>query len=84
MRELDKRYDPQATEAKWYKVWEESGVFGPQPNAEGDPFVIVIPPPNVTGKLHMGHALVQTIQDALIRWNRMGGRPTLLRRSTPS
>ncbi|NUP88277.1 MAG: valine--tRNA ligase [Candidatus Sumerlaeia bacterium] len=75
MRELDKRYDPKATEQRWYSFWESRGLF--QPRGDGEPFVIVIPPPNVTGKLHMGHGLDETLQDVLIRWHRMGGRPAL-------
>jgi valyl-tRNA synthetase len=68
---LPKVYDPQAVEPKWYDVWEEAGYFRPQGN--GKPFCIMIPPPNVTGHLHLGHALDNTLQDILIRWRRMEG-----------
>ncbi len=77
MRELDKRHDPKATEQRWYDHWEQSGLFGVSADDARDPFTIVIPPPNVTGKLHMGHALDETIQDILVRWHRMDGRATL-------
>ena len=72
---MDKHYDPQAIEAKWYPRWEKSGAFRPDPEHKGEPYCIVIPPPNVTGILHMGHALNDTIQDVLVRWNRMRGSP---------
>ncbi len=74
--ELNKVYDAATVEQKWYKVWEESGYFKPRPSS-GKPFVIVIPPPNVTGSLHMGHALDNSIQDILSRFNRMKGIETL-------
>ena len=73
---MDKHYDAKACEAKWYKFWEEGGCFHDEPG-EGVPYSVVIPPPNVTGILHMGHALNQTIQDILVRWRRMQGRNTL-------
>ena len=66
-------YDPQRIEGRWYRVWEESGAFSPEANPDGEPFTIVIPPPNVTGVLHMGHALDHSIQDAVIRRKRMQG-----------
>ena len=74
---MDKHYDPQAIEAKWYPRWEKSGAFRPDPEHKGEPYCIVIPPPNVTGILHMGHALNDTIQDVLVRWNRMRGKDVL-------
>ena len=77
MEELSKTYNPKETEPKIYKAWEESGHFGPLKDASGEPFVIAIPPPNVTGSLHMGHALNNTLQDILIRWHRMMGDVTL-------
>ena len=73
---MDKHYDAKAVEAKWYPIWEKSGFFRQEPG-EGEPYSVVIPPPNVTGILHMGHALNQTIQDVLVRWRRMQGRNTL-------
>jgi len=75
-REMPARYDHKLCE-RWYKVWEERGYFTPKVEPGKKPFVIVIPPPNITGSLHMGHALNNTIQDVLIRWHRMKGEPTL-------
>ena len=73
---MDKHYDAKAAEAKWYPFWEKNGCFHDEPG-EGAPYSVVIPPPNVTGILHMGHALNQTIQDILVRWRRMQGKNTL-------
>ena len=73
---MDKRYDAKAAEAKWYPIWEKNGYFHDEPG-HGTPYSVVIPPPNVTGILHMGHALNQTIQDVLVRWHRMRGFNTL-------
>ncbi|WP_366556579.1 valine--tRNA ligase [Aquibaculum sediminis] len=77
MAELDKTYRPAEVEAKQYQRWEDSGLFACVPESKADPYVIMMPPPNVTGSLHMGHALTFTIQDILIRWHRMGGRDAL-------
>jgi len=74
--ELPKVYDPSTVEKKWYKFWEENGFFKPDPQAQ-EAFTMVIPPPNITGSLHMGHALNNTIQDVLIRYKRMCGFKTL-------
>ncbi len=74
---LEKTYQPADIEDKHYLRWEESGAFGAGAQAEADPFCIVIPPPNVTGVLHIGHALNNTLQDILIRFARMRGRNTL-------
>lgn len=73
MIELKKTYSPEDIEDRWYIFWEEKGYFRPDPDAAKSPFCIVIPPPNVTGSLHMGHALNATIQDILTRWKRMSG-----------
>ena len=73
---MDKQYDAKAAEAKWYKFWEENGCFHQEPDGRPS-YSVVIPPPNVTGILHMGHALNQTIQDILVRWRRMSGYNTL-------
>lgn len=70
-------YDPQAVEAKWYKFWEDNKLFHARVDANKQPFSIVIPPPNVTGQLHMGHALDNTLQDILIRFKRLQGYDTL-------
>ena len=72
---MDKHYDPKALESKWYAWWESTGKF--RPSGKGEPWSMVIPPPNVTGILHMGHALNDTIQDVLARWRRMQGRDVL-------
>ena len=74
---LDKTYLPANIEARQYVRWEESGAFAAGQNPSGDPYTIVIPPPNVTGSLHMGHALNNTLQDVLIRYRRMQGRDAL-------
>jgi len=71
--ELDKRYDPKKVEEKWYKFWEERGFFNSDVDRDRKPFTIVIPPPNITGVLHMGHGLNNTLQDILIRLKRMQG-----------
>ncbi len=71
--ELPKRYDPQSFETSWYERWESSGAFTPEVPSDKPPFCIVIPPPNVTGNLHIGHALQFTLQDLVIRWRRMQG-----------
>ena len=70
-------YAPQEVEQKWYQTWKEKGYFSCDNNKDGEPFCIVMPPPNVTGQLHMGHALDNTLQDVLTRWRRMQGRRTL-------
>jgi len=77
MSELSKNYEPKGVEAKWYAKWLEEKAFAAQPDETRDPATIVIPPPNVTGILHMGHALNNTIQDVLIRWWRMQGKNAL-------
>jgi valyl-tRNA synthetase len=74
MSELPKTYDPKAIEAMWYAWWLEHKCFHSDAGRGGEPYCIVIPPPNVTGILHMGHALNNTVQDVLARWRRMQGR----------
>jgi valyl-tRNA synthetase len=74
---LDKTYDPKEIEARRYPEWEQSGAFRAHPESNKRPYCIVIPPPNVTGSLHMGHALTFTLQDVLIRWRRMKGDDVL-------
>ena len=74
---MEKNYDPQAVETKWYQWWEENKHFHSDSSQEGASYSVVIPPPNVTGILHMGHALNNTIQDVLVRWRRMQGRNTV-------
>ena len=74
---LDKTYDPKEIEARRYPEWEQAGAFRAHPESAKPPYCIVIPPPNVTGSLHMGHALDNTLQDVLIRWRRMKGDDVL-------
>ena len=80
---LQQPYDPSRIESHWYPVWESQGVFQPRPTVSGasasqrQPFVIMIPPPNVTGSLTMGHMLGESLRDLVVRWQRMEGRETL-------
>ncbi|MDN3512109.1 MAG: valine--tRNA ligase [Candidatus Jettenia sp.] len=74
---LSTQYNPKEIDDKWYQFWEEKGFFHSEPNPSQEPYTIVIPPPNVTGVLHMGHALNNIIQDILIRWRRMQEYNTL-------
>ena len=74
---LEKTYRPAEVEEKHYRLWEESGAFAANTESNGKPYTIMMPPPNVTGSLHMGHALTFTLQDVLIRYNRMRGRDAL-------
>lgn len=76
-QELAKSYQPKEFEDRIYQMWNDSGCFTPKVDAEKKPYTIVIPPPNITGQLHMGHALDETLQDILIRWKRMSGYSTL-------
>src|SRR3989454_142770 len=76
-RQLEKIYDPTQVEERWYRFWTERGYFHASVDHLGPPYSIVIPPPNITGSLHLGHALNNTLQDILIRWRRMQGRNTL-------
>ena len=75
--ELPKAYTPDLTEEKWYYFWERKGFFHADPLSNKLPYCLVLPPPNVTGILHMGHALVDTLQDIMIRWKRMQGYEAL-------
>ena len=72
---MDKTFNPRDIETRWYETWETKGYF--KPSGQGEPYSIMIPPPNVTGSLHMGHAFQDTIMDTLIRVQRMRGRNTL-------
>src|SRR5215203_6054254 len=74
---LDKTYDPSEIEPRLYEGWERAGAFACDPASNAAPYTIMIPPPNVTGSLHMGHALTFTVQDALVRYHRMAGRDAL-------
>ncbi|NQV19474.1 MAG: valine--tRNA ligase [Armatimonadetes bacterium] len=75
--EINKQYEPQKIEKKWYKSWIEKGYFSPKIDKNKKPFTVLIPPPNVTNILHMGHVLNNTLQDVMIRYKRMTGVPTL-------
>ena len=74
---LPKTYDPAGTESRWQHAWESSGAFHPDPAAPGEPFSVVIPPPNVTGSLHMGHAFNTALIDAIVRFQRLRGKNVL-------
>lgn len=77
MSEMKTQYSPKEVEEKWSAVWERQGIFSAEIDSEKEPFSIIMPPPNVTGQLHMGHALVSTLQDILIRYKRMQGYAVL-------
>lgn len=77
MSEIPKAYEPDKVEQKWYRFWVERGYFTPKIDRNKKPFVIIMPPPNVTGELHLGHALTATLEDIMVRWHRMKGEPTL-------
>jgi len=77
MQELPSAYDPIDAAARWSKVWADAKLFEADPNHPGEPYSVVIPPPNVTGSLHMGHALNNTLQDVLVRYKRMDGYNTV-------
>ena len=77
MKELSKTYDPKQVESRIYDLWMQGGYFEGKIDPDKEPFSIVMPPPNVTGQLHMGHALDATLQDILTRYKRMQGYPTL-------
>ena len=74
--QLDKTFDPAAIETRWYRHWEENGLFRPH-RPEAEPFTLVNPPPNVTGSLHIGHALDNTLQDVVVRYERLRGKDAL-------
>jgi len=75
--EIPKAYEPEKVEQKWYDFWLKKGYFTPKIDPKKKPFVIIMPPPNVTGELHLGHALTATLEDIMTRWHRMKGEPTL-------
>ncbi len=75
--EMPPAYEPGKVEQKWYQFWLEKDYFKPRIHPEKKPFVIIMPPPNVTGELHVGHALTATLEDIMTRWHRMKGEPTL-------
>src|SRR5208283_4840217 len=75
--ELPKAYESALVEHKWYDYWLKHGYFKPKIDPAKKPFVIIMPPPNVTGELHLGHAITATLEDIMTRWHRMLGEPTL-------
>jgi valyl-tRNA synthetase len=75
--EMPKAYEPGKTEEKWYQFWMDKGYFTPEIDWQKKPFVIIMPPPNLTGELHVGQALTAALEDIMIRWHRMKGEPTL-------
>ncbi|MBR6331954.1 MAG: class I tRNA ligase family protein, partial [Dehalococcoidales bacterium] len=75
--ELPKAYDAREKEAKWYEYWLRNGYFTPKIDKTKKPFVLIQPPPNITGNLHLGHALTSTLEDIMVRYHRMCGEPTL-------
>ncbi len=77
MTSLPKAYDPQAFEVAIYAQWENQGVFGADPGSDAQAFTISMPPPNATGQLHVGHAVMLALEDILIRWHRMMGHEAL-------
>ena len=77
MSEIPKAYEPGRIEKKWYDFWLKQGYFTPEIDPAEKPFVIIMPPTNVTGELHLGHALTATLEDIMVRWHRMRGEPTL-------
>jgi len=76
-KDIPKAYDPRAVEERLYRFWEESGYFMPRVDPKRRPFTIIMPPPNVSGDLHLGSAMFVTLEDVLTRWHRMRGEPTL-------
>jgi len=77
MSEIPKAYESGKIEKKWYDFWLKQGYFSPKIDPKKKPFVIIMPPPNVTGELHLGHALTATLEDIMVRWHRMKGEPAL-------
>ena len=76
-REIAKAYDPKAAERRIYDFWIDGGYFTPEIDRSKKPFVVIMPPPNVTGELHIGHALTTALEDLMVRWHRMRGEPAL-------
>ena len=74
---LDKKFQPETIESDYYNEWEDSGIFAAKPESNNAPFTVMMPPPNVTGSLHMGHALNMTLQDILTRYARMKNKDAL-------
>ena len=77
LSEIPRAYEPQSVEKRIYDFWSEGGYFTPEIDRDREPFTVIMPPPNVTGELHMGHALTIALEDLMVRWHRMKGEPTL-------
>ena len=77
MSEIPKAYEPGQIEKKWHDFWLQQGYFSPKIDPNKKPFVIIMPPTNVTGELHLGHALTATLEDIMVRWHRMKGESVL-------
>src|SRR5262245_38046601 len=75
--EMPRVYEPAAVEEATYTRWEQSGAFTPDVESDAQPYTVIMPPPNLTGELHLGHAMMDTVEDILTRWHRMKGDPTL-------
>ena len=75
--EMPRAYDPAAVEGVTYQRWEDSGAFTANVDPDAEPYTVIMPPPNLTGELHLGHAMMDTVEDILVRWRRMQGRETL-------
>ena len=75
--EMPRAYDPASVEGVTYKRWEDSGAFTAKVDPAKEPYTVIMPPPNLTGELHLGHAMMDTVEDILVRWRRMQGRETL-------
>lgn len=76
-KKMDTQFDHESVEGEIYKRWEEGGYFEPEIDKDKEPFTIVLPPPNASGKMHTGNVLMLAIEDVLVRWHRMMGDPTL-------
>ncbi|CAI8030869.1 Valine--tRNA ligase [Geodia barretti] len=77
LSEIPRAYEPQSVEQRIYDFWSDGGYFTPEIDHEREPFTVIMPPPNVTGELHMGHALTIALEDLMVRWHRMKGNPAL-------
>src|SRR5438067_12214829 len=75
--EMPRAYNPGAVEARLYEMWEKAGDFTPPAAESREPFTVIMPPPNLTGELHLGHAMMDSVEDILVRWRRMQGRAAL-------
>ena len=77
LSEIPRAYEPQSVEKRIYDLWSDGGYFTPEIDHEREPFTVIMPPPNVTGELHLGHAIIIALEDLMVRWQRMKGKPSL-------